>query len=87
MGVVVEYPITVHVDNVGAILPSENISISKRMKHIDLRHHFIHDYVEEGTVKNKFVRSEESMVDPFTNNLIMDRFNHLHQGAYTVSKI
>ena len=46
MGVVVEYPVTMHVDNVGAILPLGNTSVSQRMKDIDSRHQFIHDYVD-----------------------------------------
>ena len=69
MGVVVEYPITVHVDNVGAIFLSNNISVSQQTKHIDVCHNFIHDYVEDGTVKIKIFRSEENMANPFTKNL------------------
>ena len=51
MGVVVEYPITMHIDSVGDIFLSENTLVYKQTKHIDIRHHFIRDYVEEGTVK------------------------------------
>ena len=51
MGVVVEYPITVNIDNVVAILLSENTLVSERMKHIDIYHHFIYDFVEDRTVK------------------------------------
>ena len=58
MGVVVEYPINVHVDNVGAIFLLDNILVSQHMKYIYVRHHFIRDYVEDGTVKVQFFRSE-----------------------------
>ena len=47
----VKYPITVHVDNVGDIFLSENTLVSQRTKHIDMRHNFIFDYVEDRTVK------------------------------------
>ena len=67
--VFVEFPITVHVDNVGVILLSENTLVSRRTKHIDVHHHFIHDYVEDETVKIQFFHSEGNMADPFTNNL------------------
>ena len=43
MGVVVEYPITVHVDDVGAIFLSDNTSVSQWTKHIGVYHHFISD--------------------------------------------
>ena len=52
--VVVEYPIIVHVDNVGAILLLEKKSVSQQTKLIDVNHHFIHDYVEDRTVKVQF---------------------------------
>ena len=41
MRVVVEYPITVHVDKIGDILLSENTLLSQRMTNLNLRHHFI----------------------------------------------
>ena len=69
MGVVVEYTITVHLDNIGAILLLENTSVSQRTKHIDVRHQFIPDYFEYGTVKIQFIYPEENMADPFTKNL------------------
>ena len=69
MVVVVEYPIIVHVDNIGAIFLSDNTSAYQQTKHINVRHHFIHDYVGDGTVKIKFGPFEENMADSFTNNL------------------
>ena len=77
MRVVVEYPIIVHVDNVGAIFLSDNTSASQQMKHIDVRHHFIRDYVEDGTVKINFFLSKEKMADPFPNNLSNEPFELL----------
>ena len=51
MGVVVEYPITMYIDNVGAIFLLKDTSVSQITTHIDVRHHFIRDCVEEGTAK------------------------------------
>ena len=39
------------------------------MKNIDLHHHFIQDYIEDGTVKIKSICSERNITDPFTKNL------------------
>ena len=39
MGVVVEYPITVHIDNVGYIFLSGNTLIYQRKKNTDIHHH------------------------------------------------
>ena len=77
MGVVVEYPIIVHIDNVGAIFLSEKTSEYQQTKHIDMRHHIIRDCVEGETVKIKFVCLEEKLADPFTKNLSNGPFESL----------
>ena len=51
MGVVVEYPINLHVDNNESIFQSENTLVSQCTKHIDVLHYFIYDHVEYGTLK------------------------------------
>ena len=69
MGIRVELPIVVQVDNIGAIFMSENIVTSQRTKHIDVRYKFVNEFVEDGFVKIIFVRSEENDADLFTKNL------------------
>ena len=64
-----EQVITVHIDNVGSIFLSDNISVSQQMKQIDVRHRFIREYVEDGTVKIQFFCSQGKLIYPFTNNL------------------
>ena len=46
-----------------------------------MNHHFIRDYVNDGTVKNKFFRSEETITDLFTNQLSKGPF-HLLVSRY-----
>ena len=55
--VVVENPITVHVDNIRDILLLENTSVSQRTNHIDVHHHLTSDYIEDGTLKIQFSQS------------------------------
>ena len=69
MGIKVQLPIIVRVDNIGAIYLSGNASSSTRTKHIDTRYHFVKDYIEDGIVKIKFVKSEDNDTDLFTKNL------------------
>ena len=69
LGVVVEYPITVHVDNVGAILLSVKTLLSLCKTHVGMYRRSICDCIEDGTVNIQFFRSEENLVNPFTNNL------------------
>ena len=77
MVVVVQCPISIHVENFGAIFLSENTVSSQHTNHVDVRHHFICDYVEDGTIQIQFVRSEENLADPFTNNISNGQFEFL----------
>ena len=70
MNIEVELPITVHVDNVGAIWLSNNHSTSDRTKHIDIRTSFVKEYQEYGKIIIKFVKSEENEADIFTKNTV-----------------
>ena len=69
LDVKVEYPVTVMCDNVGAIFLSYNAKNSNRTKHVDIRAHFVRQYVEDGVVKVIFIRSEENEADTFTKNV------------------
>ena len=71
IGVKVPLPIVVKVDNMGAIYMSENDGL-KKSRHIDIRYHFIREYVDQGIVKIVFVKSEDNKDDPFTKNLKKD---------------
>ena len=69
MEIQVELPIKVYVDNVGAIFLANNQTTSDRTKHVDVRYHFIREYIENGTVKILFIRSGENDADLFTKNV------------------
>ena len=64
MNIEVELPITVHVDNVGAIWLSNNCATSD----IDIRTLFVKEYQEDGKIIIKFVKSEENEAGIFTKN-------------------
>ena len=68
MNIEVELPITVYVDNVGAIWLSNNCTMSDRTKHIDIRTSFVKEYQEDGKIIIKFVKSEDNVADIFTKN-------------------
>jgi hypothetical protein len=69
INVKIEYPIIVHVDNVGAIFLANNKTTSERTKHVDIRHHFVREHIEDGIVKIVFVKSCDNDADIFTKNL------------------
>ena len=69
MEIEVELPITLYVDNIGAIFLVNNCTTSDLMKHVDIHNHLICEYVQDGMVKIGFVKLEENDADLFTKNL------------------
>ena len=74
LGMMVKRPITVWVDNVGAIYLANNQTMSQRTKHVDVRYHFVHEYIEDETVKIMFVKLKDNNADIFTKNLDGEAF-------------
>ena len=68
MNITVELPITVHVDNVGAICLSNNRNTGDRTKHIDIRTSFVKEYQEDGKIIIKCMKSEDNVAVIFTKN-------------------
>ena len=74
MEITVDLPIIVRVDNIGAIFMGENVHVSNRSKHIDVRYHFVREFVHDGFIRIIFVRSENNDADLFTKNLSCDLY-------------
>ena len=81
MKIEVKLPIRVNVDNIGAIFFAES---SDRTKHVDIRYHFIHQYIKDGTIMVEFVRSSENDSDLFTKNVTSETFSiHSEKSIWT----
>jgi len=64
-------------DNLSAINISKNPIQHSRTKHIDIRHHFIKDLLEENIVTLEHVATEEQLADIFTKALDAKQFEKL----------
>lgn len=69
IGMKIKTPIIVRVDNVGAIFMAENVAVSQRTKHIDVKYRFVHEFVMSDFLKIIFVRTDENKADIFTKNV------------------
>ena len=85
MGICVPLPIIVRIDNNGAIFMSNNLAISERTKHIDIKYNFVRQYVEEGFIKVIFVRSEDNTAETFTKNL-SSKLHQKHKNELVMEK-
>ena len=74
MHIEVELPITVYVDNVGAIWIPNIRNTGDRTKHIDIRTSFVKEYREDGKIIIKFVKSEENEAEIFLQRIEQTSF-------------
>ena len=72
MGMKIKTPIIVRVDNVGAIFIAENVAVSQRTKHIDVKYRFVQEFVMDGFLRIIFVRTADNHADIFTKNVSGD---------------
>ena len=61
-------PMTLRMDNTGAIYIANNQTTGPRTKHIDIRTHYVRNMIIDGLIKTLFVKSEDNTADIFTKN-------------------
>ena len=64
-------------DNESAIKIAHNPVQHSKTKHIQIRHHFLHDHVLKGDISIEHVKTEEQLADIFTKPLDEKRFSKL----------
>ncbi|RVW61650.1 Copia protein [Vitis vinifera] len=67
-------------DNTSAINISKNPVLHSRTEHIDIRHHFIRDLVEDKVVSLEYVPTEGQIADILTKPLDVSRFESLRNS-------
>ena len=73
MGVKVNRPITVNCDTFRTIFLANNVKMGARSKHIDIKYHFVQEFMIDSTVEKEFVRSEDNGSDIFMKNVSKEK--------------
>ena len=76
--------ISIKCDNTSAINISKNPIQHSRTKHIEIRHHFIRNHVQNENIVLEFVPTKDQLADIFTKPLNGDRFEQIRSelGLY-----
>ena len=74
-------PATIFEDNKSAICLAKNPQYHGRAKHIDIKHHFIRQRVQDGDIKLEFCKSEDMIADMLTKGLNIYQFAKLREIA------
>ena len=72
-----ESNVPIFCDNTDAICLSKNPILHSRAKHIEIKHHFIKDYVQKGVISLKFIDTDHQWADIFTKPLAEDIFSFI----------
>jgi hypothetical protein len=68
-------PTVIHCDNQSYIKLSENPVFHDQSKHIEIRYHFIHDWVQRGVVQLQYISTDALVADILTK--AMPRGKHV----------
>jgi hypothetical protein len=60
---------TICEDNQSVIAYSQNALVSEKTKHIGPKWHFLRDHVEQGTIKLRYLPTDQMVADTFTKSL------------------
>jgi hypothetical protein len=64
-------------DNEGSIFWASNPVQERRSKHIDIRYHIIHEYIEDNKVVLLYIPGDKNPADIFTKNLDRIKFEQI----------
>jgi len=66
-------------DNQSAICLANNPQFHGKMKHVEIKYHFVRDQVEKKKIKLVYCRSEDMLADVFTKDLPIQQFQKLRK--------
>ena len=72
--------VTLYCDNMSAIDMSKSLVQHSRAKHIDIRHHFIRELIEDRIITLEHVCSNLQLANIFTKLSYANLFEHLRTG-------
>ena len=72
-------PTILHEDNQSAIAVAQNPQSHSKMKHIDIRYHFVREKVLDNTVELRYCPTNDMLADILTKGLTCDKFSRLRE--------
>ena len=69
--------VSIFCNNTSAINLTKNLIQHSRTKHIDIKHHFIRELVQNKEIHMNYVNTKDQLVDIFTKALPREQFQNL----------
>ena len=83
MGIKIKLPVPVFEDNQTCISIASNFMSQKRTRYVDIRYHFIRDYVKDGTIKLFYCQTAKMLADILTKALPRPQYQRLRTQIMT----
>jgi len=64
---------------------AETASASSRTKHIDVKYHYVREFVESGFIKIIYIATDENISDMFTKNVRKELYDK-HSRRFVIKK-
>ena len=74
LGVTIASPVTIGIDNQAAIALAKNPVLHEKTKHIDTRHFFIRQAVQQGLIRLQYINTGDNIADILTKHTKTDTF-------------
>ena len=85
LGSITKTPTTIFEDNQSAIAMSKKPQFHGQAKHIDIKHHYIREQVNNRVVKIEYCPTEEMTADIFTKGMNREHFRNKGWNCQTTS--
>jgi hypothetical protein len=70
-------PTTILCDNTATKTLSEDPLLHSRVKHVDIKYHFLREQVQSGALQLQYVNTKDNVADLFTKALNIKQFTYL----------
>src|SRR5258708_35543503 len=80
VGIPISPPIFLLVDNQSAITLAENPIFHVCSKHIEVRHHWVCEKIEGGSIELENVPMADQVANIFTKQLMREKFHRFHEA-------
>ena len=71
-------PMTILCNNTATKTLSEDPLLHSRVKHVNIKHHFLREQVQSSALQLQYVNTKDNIADLFTKALDIKQFTHLH---------
>jgi len=72
--------VLIHTDNQAAEALAKNQKFSHKLKHVDIRYHFIRDTINKNKVDLKYLRTDKNIADFLTKPVCKDKHYFCMKG-------